>query len=100
MKLNPNRKVQYSIKQIRKMKVEEYEKGQREALNIVNVFPLLVLRDKFGFGKKRLKRFSEEYLEVIDAYNKDYLDFYDVVKMMEEETGIDYSDFIEQKRRM
>lgn len=95
MKLNPNRKVQYSIKQIRKMKAEEYEKGQREALNIVNVFPLLVLRDKFGFGKKRLKRFSEEYLEVIDAYNKDYLDFYDVVKMMEEETGIDYSDFIE-----
>lgn len=77
------------------MKVEEYEKGQREALNIVNVFPLLVLRDKFGFGKKRLKRFSEEYLEVIDAYNKDYLDFYDVVKMMERETGIDYSDFIE-----
>lgn len=95
MKLNPNRKVQYSIKQIRKMKAEEYEKGQQEALNIVNVFPLLVLRDKFGFGKKRLKRFSEEYLEVIDAYNKDYLDFYDVVKMMEEETGIDYSDFIE-----
>ena len=94
MKLNPNRKIQYSIKQIRKMKAEEYEKGQQEALNIVNVFPLLVLRDKFGFGKKRLKRFSEEYLEVIDAYNKDYLDFDDVVKMIEEETGIDYSDFI------
>lgn len=95
MKLNPNRKVQYSIKQIRKMKAEEYKKGQQEALNIVNVFPLLVLRDKFGFGKKRLKRFSEEYLEVIDAYNKDYLDFDDVVKMMEEETGIDYSNFID-----
>ena len=94
MKLNPNRKIQYSIKQIRKMKVEEYEKGQQEALNIVNVFPLLVLRDKFGFGKKRLKRFSKEYLEVINAYNKDYLDFNDVVKMIEEEVGIDYSDFI------
>ena len=94
MKLNPNRKIQYSIKQIRKMKVEEYEKGQQEALNIVNVFPLLVLRDKFGFGKKRLKRFSKEYLEVINAYNKDYLDFDDVVKMIEEEVGIDYSDFI------
>lgn len=94
MKLNPNRKIQYSIKQIRKMKVEEYEKGQQEALNIVNVFPLLVLRDKFGFGKKRLKRFSKEYLEVIDAYNEGYLDLSDVIKTIEKETGLDYSDFI------
>ena len=41
-----------------------------------------------------VRKGSEEYLEVIDAYNKDYLGFDDVVKMIEEEVGIDYSDFI------
>ena len=95
MKLNPNRKIQYSIKQIRKIKADEYTKGQQETLNIVNIFPLLVLRDQFGFGKKRLERFTNEYLEMIEAYNEGYLDLFDVVKTIEEETGLDYSDFID-----
>lgn len=93
-RINPNTKVTYSLKEIRKMKADEYAKGQQEALDVVNMFPLLVLRDKFGFGKKRLERFTNEYLGVIHAYNEGYLNLTDVIKTIEKETGLDYSDFI------
>ncbi len=81
-------------KRKRKINNRDYTRGQQDALNIVNLFPLLVLRDKYGFGKKRLEEFIGHYLDVVNAYNDDYIQFQDVVNVLKEETGLDVSDFV------
>lgn len=44
---------------------------------------LMVLHDKFGFDKKRLERYMEEFHKQLDAYNNGYIetvqDFEDVL---------------------
>lgn len=50
---------------------------------------LMVLHDKFGFGKKRLERYMDEFKNQLEAYNSGYIervqDFEDVLW---EECGI------------
>lgn len=92
MKLNPNRKVSYSMKEIRKMKADAYAEGQQNSQRIVNLFPLLALRDEFGFGRKRMMRFIKKYHEIIQDYNNGYLTFEDIATVMREEVGIDLED--------
>lgn len=82
-------------KQVKKIKDKAYLEGQQEALNIVNMIPLIVLRDKYGFGKKRMTEYINYYLETIEAYNEDYLKLEDIVKVLKEEVGIDLEDFIQ-----
>lgn len=50
--------------------------------------PLLVLRDKHGFGKVRLERFIDDVLELYDSFNKDYLTLEDIHQVIHEETGV------------
>lgn len=50
--------------------------------------PMLVLRDKYGFGKKRLERFLDQVLDVYDLFNKDYLTLEDIHQALYDETGI------------
>ena len=70
-----------------------YEKGKQDSIqratNLSVAVPLMVLRDKFGFGEKRLNRFFEEYLEMYDSVDKNYLDIKDILKTLKEETGIE-----------
>ena len=49
---------------------------------------MMILRDRFGFGKKRLLDFYDEFLNLYDSVNKKYLDLKDIVNTIEEETGV------------
>ena len=64
------------------------EAERMNATNIVNLIPLLILRDKFGFGKVRLERYLEYFQDAVDSLNKGHLDLKDVQKVMLEEVKI------------
>ena len=50
--------------------------------------PLMVLRDKFGFGKVRLERFSDALIDLYDSFDKGYVTLEDLHKAIYEETGV------------
>lgn len=64
------------------------EAERMNAANIINLIPLLILRDKFGFGKVRLERYLKHYQDSVDSLNKGYLDLKDVQKVMMDEVKI------------
>lgn len=74
------------------MTVKELEKVRRNAtdtaVKITNLFPIWILRTKYGFGEKRLREFMEQYAELLDAFNKEYVSLPDIAKQLEKETGI------------
>lgn len=63
-----------------------------KAVEIVKLFPIWILRDKYGFGKKRITEFAEHYNELWDAYNKGYITLEDITNQLELETGLEYKD--------
>lgn len=85
-KLNPNRKVTMTVREIEKMKKET----TNTAIQITNYFPLWVLRTKFGFGKKRLIRYMTEYHDLLDSYNKDYVSLLDIAEQLEKEVNVEW----------
>lgn len=50
--------------------------------------PILILRDKWGFGATRLERFIDHYWEVYDSIDKGFLNLDDIARVMKEELGI------------
>lgn len=50
---------------------------------------MMVLRDFFGFGGHRLKRFYENLIDMYDSIDKNYLDLDDIRETLKEEAGID-----------
>lgn len=73
-------------KEIEKMK----EQATDNAAAIINLMPLLILRDKFGFGRVRLERYLDHLGEMMDAYNKGYLNLKDIEKVLEDEVGLQF----------
>lgn len=52
------------------------------------ILGLTVLHDKFGFGQKRLERYIDEVLELLDSYNKGYINVQDLEKVLLEEVKL------------
>lgn len=75
-------------KEVDKLKSDATSK----AVEIVKLFPIWILRDKYGFGKKRITEFAEHYNELWDAYNKGYITLEDITNQLELETGLEYKD--------
>lgn len=79
---------------------EEMEKIKYNAANragrliLVKLIGLsvLALRDSFGFGAKRLKRFTDEFLKKLRDFEDGLFDLEDVYKILREETGINFED--------
>ena len=51
--------------------------------------PMMVLRDFFGFGGQRLKKFYLALIDMYDSIDKNYLDLEDISETLKEEAGID-----------
>lgn len=64
------------------------EAERMNAANIINLIPLIILRDKFGFGKVRLERYLKHFQEAVDSLNSGHLDLKDVQKVMIDEVKI------------
>lgn len=61
----------------------------RDATNFAIAGPMLILRDEFGFGGKRLMRFYEAYSDLYDSIEKGYLTINDIVQTIKEEVDIE-----------
>lgn len=79
-----NQPIELTPKDIQKWKAESFE----YVLSAILPFSLLILRDKFGFGKVRLDRFQEAFTELHDSVDKGYLNFKDMEDALKEETGL------------
>ncbi|MDY3902434.1 hypothetical protein [Peptoniphilus sp.] len=79
--------------QIEAIKKKAFEDGFKSAIDMASKWsmyaPMMVLRDFFGFGGQRLKRFYENLIEMYDSIDKDYLDLKDISETLKEEAGID-----------
>lgn len=83
----------FTAQQIEATYMRGFNKGKEESLDFAIAYSmavaLMVLRDKFGFGAKRLNQFFDSYLDLYDSIDKNYLDIKDVLKTLKEETGIE-----------
>ena len=70
-----------------KLKAVEMEATKKAFLMMMG-FPLLTLRDKFGFGKARLNRFMDKMVDLYEAYELDYIDLADLDRTIMDETGV------------
>jgi len=78
--------VTLTTKEVEKMK----QKATDNAAEIINLFPLLILRDKFGFGKVRIERYLDYYAEMMEAYNAGYFSLKDIEKVLHGELGLKF----------
>lgn len=73
--------------QIQKLKNDAVTTAIEKAQVVVLYNTLLVLRDEYGFGKKRLESFTEQWFELLDGVQEGFLDFKDMIDTIEDETG-------------
>ena len=74
--------------QIEQIKKETTDKTLEIAFSLMLGIPLMVLRDKYGFGKKRMNEYIDYALETYDSFNKGYFTLEDVEKMLREEVEV------------
>ena len=74
--------------QIEQIKKETTDKTLEVAFSLMLGIPLMVLRDKYGFGKKRMNEYIDYALETYDSFNKGYFTLEDVEKMLREEVEV------------
>lgn len=59
-----------------------------KAFGLMLGIPVMVLHDKHGYGSVRLERFMDQVMDLYESFNKGYLDFDDILKTIEDETGL------------
>jgi hypothetical protein len=69
---------------VKKMKRDASDKALKYGL----VLFLTVMRDKEGYGIKRLKRVYDNMQELADSINKGYVNLFDLEKTLQEEANI------------
>ena len=69
---------------VKRMKEDARNAGLKYAILLF----FTVMRDKEGYGIKRLKRIYEEATELADSINKGYVKWKDLEKVLEEEADI------------
>ena len=77
-------KITMTVKQLEQVK----QNATKTAVQITHLFPVWILRTKYGFGEKRLREFMDHYADLLDAFNKDYVSLPDIAQQLEKETGI------------
>lgn len=70
------------------MKDEATKKAANTGFLLMLGLPILVLRDKWGFGKVRLERFIDQTIEMYETFDEGYLTIDNIHQAIEEETGI------------
>lgn len=82
-----------TYEQIEAIKRKAFEDGVKSAIDRASKWsmyaPMMVLRDFFGFGGQRLKRFYLALIDMYDSIDKNYLDLEDIRNILREEAGID-----------
>lgn len=79
----------YTMDQLVAMQEKFYRKGLQAAMDLAVAVPMMVLRDHYNFGRKRLEDFGELYSDMFDSVTKGYLNVPDMIRTLKEETGIE-----------
>lgn len=74
--------------QIDQIKKDATDAATKRAFAIMLAMPMMVLRDKFGFGQKRLNFFLNETFAVYEAFEDDRLTMVDMHETIKMETGV------------
>ncbi|WP_051910481.1 hypothetical protein [Carnobacterium pleistocenium] len=74
--------------QIDKIKEDATMAATKRAFAIMLAMPMMVLRDQFGFGKKRLSLFTDKVFDIYEAYEDERLSLVDMHETIELETGV------------
>lgn len=84
----------FNLKQseIQAIKDKAFNEAIDKSFVLMLGLPMMVLHDQWGYGKVRCERFIDQVLEIYDSFNKGYLDFDDIIKTLEEESGIRLMD--------
>lgn len=79
---------------------KEREKIQQDAMEksvlVLSGVPLIVLRDVFGFGEKRLTRFAEEFIKQLKCVENGAVTLEDLHEVIKKETGFEIFGLIEK----
>lgn len=84
--------------QIQKIKDDVVKDAMSQAFVFMMGLSLNALRDEFDWGKIRLTRFSDKVLDLLDSVNKGYISFYDCLKVIKDETGVDFIKSADERR--
>ena len=79
---------QVTMEQLKAYDQRGYERGRKEAFDYLIVISLIVLRDFFGFGGKRLERFIDGVRDYYESITKKLVDLDEIAEALEEETGV------------
>lgn len=74
----------------RKTVEDTVDRVSREAFQRMMVLSLLVLRDEWGFGEKRISRFMDQLSVLIVDVSEGRLSMDDITATLEEELGIEF----------
>ena len=92
------RKAIYSKKEVDTLRRLEYKRGVdegfTEATKVLIAIPMLYLRTKEKYGAKRLGKFVDYSNMNIECMDEDQLHLKDIIKTLEDETGIGFEEFV------
>jgi hypothetical protein len=74
--------------QIQQMKYQAVHEAMKKTFLMFLSIPVMVLHDKFGFGKQRLTKFMDYCLVWYESVRDDETRLMELVKVAEEECGI------------
>jgi hypothetical protein len=80
----------YQVKRsdLEKLHEEAIESVSKRVVPMMLYTSLMVLRDKYGFGRKRLKDFSEYVFSLYEGLDRELVTFDDLAEAIERETGV------------
>lgn len=90
MKKQKTATYQMTMAQLEARDKKTREEARREAFELMISIPLLVLRDKWGFGSERLERFIDQMFEIYSSIERKDVDFQDLMEVLERETKIKF----------
>ena len=70
---------------------EAIERIKMNTIDTIRILSLCVLRDEFGFGEDRLKRFAERFEKKTDCLVDEFVNWEDIIENIKEETGLEES---------
>lgn len=79
----------FTLEQIEAMKRQAVDDAVRAVLELTLGLPAMVMRDKHGWGKKRLSRLADEILKLYESYDQGYLTLQDIRDTLREECGFE-----------
>lgn len=77
----------FTWEQIQQIKRDAAKEAVSEVIELTLGIPAMVLKDKYGFGKKRLPEALDHMVDLYESYEMGYLTLQDIRKALWEEGG-------------